>query len=68
MNKHSKKDLFNCGACGYGSCEQMAVAIFNGLSRRENCHHFVMNIANQDHEKEIREAMKSIREAVRSGK
>ena len=67
MNKHSKKDLYNCGACGYDSCEQMAVAIFNGLNRRENCHHFVMNIANQDHEKEIREAMKSITEAVRSG-
>lgn len=67
MGKHSKSDIYNCGACGYNSCEQMAVAIFNGLNRKENCHHYVMNLANQDHEKEIREAMNSITEAVRSG-
>jgi hypothetical protein len=67
MGKHSKSDIYNCGACGYNSCEQMAVAIFNGLNRKENCHHYVMNLANQDHEKEILEAMNSITEAVRSG-
>ena len=67
MGKHGKADIYNCGACGYNSCEQMAVAIFNGLNRKENCHHYVMNLANQDHEKEIREAMNSITEAVRSG-
>ena len=67
MGKHNKADIYNCGACGYNSCEQMAVAIFNGLNRKENCHHYVMNLANQDHEKEIREAVKSITEAVRSG-
>lgn len=67
MGKHSKSDIYNCGACGYSSCEQMAVAIFNGLNRRENCHHYVMDLANQDHEKEIREALNSITEAVRSG-
>ncbi|MBP5158407.1 MAG: 4Fe-4S binding protein [Treponema sp.] len=67
MEKHSKADLFDCGACGYKGCEQMAVAIFNGLNRRENCHYYVQHIANQDHEKEIREAVNSITEAVRSG-
>lgn len=67
MEKHSKKDMYDCGACGYTGCEQMAIAIFNGLNRRENCHHYVMHLANQDHEKEIREAVNSITEAVRSG-
>ena len=67
MEKRSPADIYNCGACGYNSCKQMAIAIFNGLNRRENCHHYVMNLANQDHEKEIREAVKSITEAVRSG-
>lgn len=67
MGKHSKSDIYNCGACGYNSCEQMAIAIFNGLNRRENCHHYVMKLANQDHEKEIREALNRITEAVRSG-
>ena len=67
MEKHVKTDLYDCGACGYSGCEQMAVSIFNGLNRRENCHHYVQHIANQDHEKEIREAVSSITEAVRSG-
>lgn len=41
MEKHGEKDIFNCNACGYGSCEKMAMAIFNGLNRPENCHHFI---------------------------
>ena len=41
MRKTEKKDFLNCGACGYKSCEQMAVAIINGLNKPENCRHFV---------------------------
>ncbi len=67
MEKHSRADFYDCCACGYTGCEQMAIAIFNGLNRRENCHHYVMHLATQDHEKEIREAVNSIVEAVRSG-
>lgn len=40
MGKFSRDDLYNCLACGYNSCEQMAVAIHNGLNRAENCHYF----------------------------
>ncbi len=43
MNKTSKSDILNCSACGYDSCEQMAIAIFNGLNKPENCVHFAMN-------------------------
>ena len=67
MEKYGKGDLYNCGACGYNSCEQMAVAIFNGLNRRENCHHYVLHLVRQNHEKEIREAVNGIASAVRSG-
>lgn len=67
MGKYSEKDIYDCSACGYTCCEQMAIAIYNGLNRRENCHHYVLHIANQDHEKDIREAVNSIAEAVRSG-
>ena len=42
MHKSSSKDLFNCCSCGYGSCAQMATALFNGLSRPENCHHYLI--------------------------
>jgi hypothetical protein len=41
MHKATEEDLLNCGACGYKSCEQMAVAIINGLNKAENCRHYV---------------------------
>jgi NAD-dependent dihydropyrimidine dehydrogenase PreA subunit len=40
MHKYEEKDFYNCCACGYNDCEVMAVAIFNGLNKAENCHHF----------------------------
>jgi methyl-accepting chemotaxis protein/iron only hydrogenase large subunit-like protein len=39
LSKFNEKDIYNCGACGYGSCEGMAVAIFNNLNRTDNCLH-----------------------------
>jgi signal transduction histidine kinase/ActR/RegA family two-component response regulator/NAD-dependent dihydropyrimidine dehydrogenase PreA subunit len=41
MHKSGDRDLYNCCSCGYGSCEQMVVAIHNGLNRPENCHHYL---------------------------
>lgn len=38
MYKTEEKDFRNCAACGYNSCQSMAVAIFNGLNKVENCH------------------------------
>ena len=40
MLKENEADFLNCSACGYHSCEKMAVAIFNGLNRKSNCHHY----------------------------
>jgi len=40
MEKVRPEDELNCGGCGYGTCEEMAVAIHNGLNRAENCHHY----------------------------
>jgi iron only hydrogenase large subunit-like protein len=40
MHKYSEKDVYNCNTCGYGSCENMATAIHNGLNRPENCHYY----------------------------
>ncbi len=39
MYKFSEDDILNCMACGYGSCEKMATAIYNGLNRPESCFH-----------------------------
>ena len=37
MHKQDKRDFLDCGACGYGTCKDMAKAIFNGLNKTENC-------------------------------
>lgn len=38
MGKHTEADRnFNCHACGYKSCKDMAIAICRGLNNPENC-------------------------------
>jgi iron only hydrogenase large subunit-like protein len=41
MGKFEKKDMKNCGACGYESCQKMAKAVLNKLYRPQQCHHFL---------------------------
>ncbi len=40
MKKFSEEDFYNCSSCGYGKCEDMATAIYNGLNVKENCHYY----------------------------
>jgi len=44
MQKLKKEDFYNCAFCGYDTCERMAIAIHNGLNRKENCYHFKTNV------------------------
>lgn len=37
MGKHSAADELNCGACGYDTCREHAVAILRGLAESEMC-------------------------------
>ena len=37
MGKFSPKDYLDCGACGYDSCDDHAIAIINGLAENEMC-------------------------------
>ena len=37
LGKHSFEDELNCGACGYETCREHAVAIYKGLAEREMC-------------------------------
>lgn len=43
----------NCGACGYDSCHDMAVAIFNGVNVKENCIHYMKDLADKEKSKVI---------------
>jgi len=48
MKKFSAKDVYNCTACGYGTCKSMAEAIFNGLNKPDNCLHYNFNIIEKE--------------------
>jgi nitrogen-specific signal transduction histidine kinase/ferredoxin len=37
MGKHSAEDQLNCGACGYDTCVDHAIAIIEGLAETEMC-------------------------------
>jgi PAS domain S-box-containing protein len=54
MHKYSDKDIFNCSSCGYTKCEKMAIAIFNGLNKPENCHFYLFEEGELAH-KETKE-------------
>lgn len=44
MDKDTEESRsINCSCCGYYTCEQMAVAIFNGYNNKNNCIHYVKN-------------------------
>lgn len=54
MLKHNKEDKeINCMACGYGSCDNMVIAIFNNKNLAENCHHYMRIYGELEHEKVI---------------
>ena len=48
LRKENEDDFKNCAACGYGNCQDMAIAIINGLNRPENCHHFQSKQLNEN--------------------
>ena len=64
MGKLSSRDILNCGACGYRTCEQMAVAIFNGLNKPEHCHHYkgveLVKITG-NHKQELKNAIENVK-------
>jgi signal transduction histidine kinase/iron only hydrogenase large subunit-like protein len=37
MGKHAPEDELNCGACGYDTCRQHAIAVHKGLAESEMC-------------------------------
>jgi methyl-accepting chemotaxis protein len=48
MKKFSDEDMFDCTACGYGSCRSMATAIFNRLNKPDNCAHYTLALLEEE--------------------
>ncbi len=65
MHKHGSRDILNCGSCGYDSCRQLAVAVFNGVNRPENCRHYLdiqKGITGEIHREELRNSVRKVAE------
>lgn len=48
MQKRTQEDHLNCASCGYKSCKGMAVAIFNGLNKKDNCHLYRQRVIEEE--------------------
>ena len=48
LRKYKPEDLYNCTACGYGTCKLMATAIFNKRNKPENCAHHNMDMLAEE--------------------
>jgi hypothetical protein len=60
MHKFQPSDIRNCGACGYRSCEQMAVAIINKLNKKENCQYYVEFEKNLHNEQKMKDTVNTV--------
>jgi methyl-accepting chemotaxis protein len=54
LKKDTKeKRSIDCGCCGYNSCQEMAVAIFNGYNHIHNCVHYIKDRAYEEKDKAV---------------
>lgn len=37
IGKTSEKDELNCGACGYNTCREKAISVYNGMAEKNMC-------------------------------
>jgi len=49
--KFTRRDELNCRACGYRSCREYAVAVFQGLADLEMCQPHTMQLLEKEHGK-----------------
>lgn len=47
IGKYEKKDELNCGACGYETCRDKAIAVINGMSQIDMCLPYTRSIAER---------------------
>ncbi len=47
-NKYTTEDLLNCGACGYPTCREKAIAVYQGLAEVEMCLSYLLTEKRQE--------------------
>lgn len=71
MKKYTNAERsINCSCCGYESCKQMAEAIHNGFSRKENCIYYIKKEVELQGEesRQLAEQLDSEKESVQDQK
>lgn len=71
MHKETEeKRTIDCGCCGYNSCYDMAVAIYNGFNHIHNCVHYIRERAyeEKDHALALSEEVQKTHEEMREKK
>ena len=49
MNKFTEEQRhIDCSCCGYESCQEMATAIYNGFNNKNNCIHYIKDLAQKE--------------------
>jgi len=64
LKKHGPGDIYDCTACGYMRCRSMAVAIFNGRNKPENCAHYNAAVVEETREEIRRQLTEQINKAA----
>ena len=61
MNKNdSASRKINCSCCGYDTCKDMAIAIYNGFNHKSNCVHYLKDLVEYE-KKEAQEMVEQER-------
>ncbi|MGM0438403.1 MAG: sigma 54-interacting transcriptional regulator [Bacillota bacterium] len=50
-NKYEESDLLNCGACGYETCKNKAIAVYQGIAEVEMCLPYLISEKRDEIEK-----------------
>ncbi|MCH5208264.1 MAG: 4Fe-4S binding protein [Oscillospiraceae bacterium] len=72
MKRTREEQCFDCRACGYDSCREMAIAIARGVNIPENCHQYAVKQSSAAHlnaleaQRSVEDQHKSIVDAVGS--
>lgn len=52
LGKYTEQDKhFDCHACGFKSCRDMAIAIARGINEKENCHQYMLMVIRSERQK-----------------
>jgi PAS domain S-box-containing protein len=62
--KYKKEDELNCGACGYRTCKERAIAVFQGLTEADICMHYLILKSRKTKDMELKALIEQVGDGV----